>query len=258
MVASKHYKAPCSIVRNLLLVFLFFITGCAELQQAAKEINKERPLTRNEVVQALKQALVVGSDSAASRLSVKDGYYRDRSVKINLPPDAEMVTKHASKIPGGEKLIEDVILRINRSAEDAAREAAPVFAKAVANLSIRDGFEILRGENDAATNYLKGQTYSKLYKLYQPKIKASLDKEIIGNITTNESWETLTKQWNRAASSLVGKMADLETIETDLDKYLTEQALDGLFLKLAIQEEKIRNNPQARVTELLERVFGKS
>ncbi len=152
--------------------------------------------------------------------------------------------------------MEDVILRINRSAEDAAKEAAPVFARAVTNMTIQDGFKILRGETDAATQYLKSQTYRELYNLYQPKIKMSLDKEIVGNISTNESWNTLTGQWNRVAGSIVGKMASLQTIETDLDKYLTEKALDGLFLKLAQEEEKIRENPQARVTALLKRVFG--
>nr|WP_291854966.1 DUF4197 domain-containing protein [Marinilabilia sp.] len=198
----------------------------------------------------------MGADSAASKLSATNGYYRDRLVRITLPPEASIVTDNISSLPGGEKLVEDVILRINRSAEDAAKEAAPVFARAVTNMTIQDGFKILRGETDAATQYLKSQTYRELYNLYQPKIKMSLDKEIVGNISTNESWNTLTGQWNRVAGSIVGKMASLQTIETDLDKYLTEKALDGLFLKLAQEEEKIRENPQARVTALLKRVFG--
>ncbi len=247
------------IMKRLLLPFLvLLIAGCAELSQVVKDMDTSRPLTQAEVIRGLKQALVIGADSAASELSAKDGYYGDQLVKITLPTEAEMVTSNISRLPGGEKLVEDVILRINRSAEDAAKEAGPVFLNAVTNMSINDGFNILKGDNNAATIYLKDQTYNELYQLYQPKIQASLDKEIVGNVTTNESWNKLTGQWNRIAGSFVGKMADLETIETQLDIYLTEKALDGLFLKLAAEEEKIRTNPRARVTDLLRRVFGES
>lgn len=240
----------------LLPILLVAVTGCAELAKIAKEMDTTRPLTQTEVISGLKQALTIGADSAASTLSATNGYYLDKLVKITLPPEALVVTENLSKLPGGEALVEDVILRINRSAEDAAKEAAPVFARAVTGMTIQDGFNILRGEKDAATRYLKSQTYRELYNLYQPMIKKSLDKEIVGNLSTNESWNTLTGQWNRVAGSIVGKMANLETVETDLDQYLTEKALDGLFLKLALEEEKIRENPQARVTALLKRVFG--
>lgn len=244
-------------MKRILLPILFVvITGCAELAQIAKEMDTNRPLTQTEVISGLKQALTIGADSAASELSATNGYYLDQLVKITLPPEASVVTENISKIPGGEKLLEDVILRINRSAEDAAKEAAPVFARAVTGMTIQDGFNILRGGKGAATQYLKTQTYRELYNLYQPKIKKSLDKEIVGNISTNESWNTLTGQWNRVAGSIVGKMANLESIESDLDRYLTEKALDGLFLKLALEEEKIRKDPKARVTALLKRVFG--
>lgn len=244
-------------MKRILFPILFVvITGCAELAQIAKEMDTNRPLTQTEVISGLKQALTIGADSAASELSTTNGYYLDQLVKITLPPEASVVTENISKIPGGEKMVEDVILRINRSAEDAAKEAAPVFARAVTGMTIQDGFNILRGGKDAATQYLKTQTYQELYSLYQPKIKKSLDKEIVGNLSTNKSWNTLTGQWNRVAGSIVGKMANLETVDTDLDKYLTEKALDGLFLKLALEEEKIREDPKARVTALLKRVFG--
>ncbi len=236
----------------LLLIFM----GCTELTRVVNQMDTQRPLTQQEVVKGLKQALVIGADSAAAGLSRVDGYFGDEMVKILLPPEADVITQNLSRIPGGEKLVRDVILRINRSAEDAAKEAGPIFAKAVTNMTIADGFAILRGESDAATQYLKAQTYNNLYKLYQPKIKSSIDKVVVGNISTSESWNTLTSQWNRIAGSMVGRLADLETVDTDLDAYLTNQALNGLFLKLAREEEQIRNNPLARVTELLKRVFG--
>ncbi len=240
------------------LTLMIVITGCAELMQIADQMDSNRPLTNQEVINGLKQALVIGSDSAASRLSAVDGYYRDNLARVTLPPEAEAITNNLSLLPGGEKLIEEVILRINRAAEDAARDAAPVFARAVSNMTIEDGFNILRGEQDAATQYLKSQTYNDLFNLYQPKISNSIDKPLVGNVSTSESWNTLTRQWNRIAGSAVGRMSDLKPVDVELDRYLTEKALDGLFLKLAQEEVKIRTDPVARVTDLLKRVFDKS
>lgn len=240
------------------LTLMIVIAGCAELMQIADQMDSNRPLTNQEVITGLKQALVIGSDSAASRLSAVDGYYRDNLARVTLPPEAEAITNNLSLLPGGEKLIEEVILRINRAAEDAARDAAPVFARAVSNMTIEDGFNILRGEQDAATQYLKSQTYNDLFNLYQPKISNSIDKPLVGNVSTSESWNTLTRQWNRIAGSAVGRMSDLKPVDVELDRYLTEKALDGLFLKIAQEEVKIRTDPVARVTDLLKRVFDKS
>ncbi len=232
------------------------VAGCAELRQIAEQFESPRPLTNQEVIDGLKQALTIGADSAASRLAATDGYYRDQAVRILLPPEAEIITENLSLIPGGDKLVEDLILRINRAAEDAAREAAPIFAAAVRGMTIQDGFAILRGENDAATQYLMSATWNELYGLYQPRIKSSVDRPVAGNISAGETWDVLTGQWNRIANSAVGRMSDLRPVDVELDRYLTERALDGLFLKLAEQEELIRINPAARVTDLLRRVFG--
>lgn len=244
------------ITRIAALALVFILAGCAELVQILDQAGSPRPLTNQEVINGLRQALVIGSDSASLRLSAVDGYYRDNMVRILLPPEAEVITDNLSLLPGGARLVEDVILRINRAAEDAAKEAAPVFARAVNGMTIQDGFAILRGENDAATMYLRSRTWDELYSLYQPKIRNSVDKPLVGNISTSDSWNTLTGQWNRLAGSAVGRMSDLKTVDTELDKFLTERALDGLFLKLAMEEEKIRTDPMARVTDLLRRVFG--
>ena len=244
------------IKRIFLFALILAIAGCAELRQLSEQFESPRPLTNQEVIEGLRQALTIGSNSAAAGLSATDGYYRDQAVRIMLPPEAQIITDNLSLIPGGEKLVEDIILSINRAAEDAAREAAPIFAGAVRNMTIGEGFAILRGENDAATRYLSLHTRNELFNLYQPKIKSSTDKPVVGNISTSESWNTLTTQWNRVANSAVGRMADLKPVDVDLDRYLTDKALDGLFLKLAQEEEKIRTDPAARVTDLLKRVFG--
>lgn len=219
-------------------------------------LETNQTLTQTEVVSGLKEALRVGSDSAAMKLAKLNGYYGDPAVKLLLPPEAAIITDNISRIPGGEKLVEDLILRINRAAEDAAREAAPVFLNAIRQMTIQDAFTILKGENNAATQYLKANTFNELFNLYQPKLKSSLDKKLVAGVSANETWNNLTGQWNKVAGSMVGQVAGFKKVEVQLDSYLTNKALDGIFLKLAEEEAEIRNDPAARVTEILKRVFG--
>lgn len=246
-------------MRKQFMAFVFtafILSSCAELLQVVQTIDSDRPLTETEVVSGLKEALKVGTDSAARRLSRINGYYGDEMIRILLPPEAAVITENIHRIPGGEKMLQDLIIRINRSAEDAAKEVTPIFVNAITRMTIRDGFNILKGDKNAATQYLKANTYEQLRNLYQPKIKTSLDKALVAGISTNESWETLTSQWNRLAGSMAGQIAGLNKVEVELESYLTQRALDGLFVKLALEENKIRTDPMARVNDILKRVFG--
>ena len=244
-------------IRNFLLAAVVIgITSCAELMQVVSSSMGEQPLTNTEIIAGLKQALAVGTDSTVKRVSKTDGYFRDELIRILLPPEAEIITKNLSRIPGGEKLVNDVVLRINRAAEDAAKEAAPIFIGSITGMTISDGLGILKGGDYAATQYLQRTTSDQLFNLYQPKIKSSIDKKLIGNISTTESWNTLTGEWNKIANSMVGQVAGFTPVNVQLDQYLTQNALDGLFLKIAEEEKKIRTDPLARVTDLLRRVFG--
>jgi hypothetical protein len=231
------------------------LTGCAEVLSFLEEANPV-PLTEGEVAEGLKEALTTGARNAAARLAVENGYYGDEALRILLPEEARVIVDNVSRLPGGEKLVEDVIVRINRAAEDAAREAVPVFISAVTGITIADAFGILRGEDDAATEYLRRTAGEALYDLYRPKVAASTSKDLIAGVSTRESWDSLTGAWNRFAGSLVGQAARFNTVETDLDDFLTRKALDGLFLKIAEEELKIRTDFSARVTPLLQRVFG--
>ena len=123
-------------------------------------------------------------------------------------------------------------------------------------MTIRDAFNILKGQDNAATTYLKNTTYDELYNLYKPKIQASTEKDIVGNISTKESWEALTGKWNSLANSVAGRLAGFKPVNTDLDDFLTTKALGGGFLKVEGEELKIRKEVSARVTPLLKRVFG--
>ena len=238
-----------------LFITLIVFTGCAELLNVMQS-SVAVPLTEDEVVSGLKEALEVGAKNAAGRLSVENGYFGDAAVKIMLPDEAKTIIDNISRIPGGEQLVEDVILRINRAAEDAAKEVAPIFVNSITSMTVRDAFNILKGTDNAATSYLKATTYSDLHTLFKPKIQNSTEKKIIGNVSTKDSWVALTGKWNSVANSLAGKLAGLKPVNTDLDEYLTGKALEGMFSKVEIEELKIRKEVSARVTPLLKRVFG--
>lgn len=241
----------------IILVLLFTLLGCAELMQVAQQVTEEnKPLTQNEIIAGLKEALIVGINNSSNILGATDGYYKDEMVKILLPTEADVIVKNINKIPGGNDLIEDVLLKINRAAEDAVSEAKPIFANSIKSMTIADGYTILKGDDNAATQYLRKTTYNQLFELYRPKIKASVEKKLVGNISTGESWTQITGKWNEIAKSLVGQVAGFNPVEIDLDEYLTNKALDGLFLKIEAEEKQIRQDPLARVNSLLKRVFG--
>ena len=248
-----------ALIKKLLLIpalSAILLSGCAELNTLMQSLPSDAPLTEADVASGLKEALEIGSKNASSILSAVDGYYGDAMVKILLPEEASVIIDNLNRIPGGDKLVEDVILRINRAAEDAAKEVAPIFVNSIRQMTIRDAFTILKGADNAATQYLINTTRTDLYNLYKPKIRQSTGKDIVGGISTKESWEALTGKWNTFANSVIGRAAGFQAVNTDLDDYLTNRALDGMFLKVQNEEKKIRTNVSARVTPLLERVFG--
>ncbi|MFO7669327.1 MAG: DUF4197 domain-containing protein [Bacteroidales bacterium] len=247
------------MIKRQLFAFvlsLILLTGCAELNSLVQSVPANVPLSETEVAEGLKEALITGSRNASALLSAVDGYYRDEWVKILLPEEAKVIIDNLSKIPGGDKLVEDVILSINRAAEDAAKEVSPIFINSIKQMTIHDAFGILKGADNAATQYLVKTSRTELYNLYQPKISQSTGREILGGVSARESWDALTGKWNMFANSVAGKLAGFTPVNTDLDDYLTNKALDGMFLKVQEEEKKIRQNISARVTPLLKKVFG--
>ena len=243
-------------IKHLLLVSVMVIlSGCAEVLNVLQTASTV-PLTEEDVISGLKEALITGAGNSARRLAAENGYFGDEAVKILLPDEAKMIIDNISKIPGGDKMIQDVILGINRAAEDAAKEAAPIFANSIRQMTVKDAFGILKGADNAATTYLRNTTYTELYSLYKPKIQVSTEKKIIGSYSATDSWKALTGRWNSVANSIPGRMANLKPVNIDLDDYLTNRALTGIFLKVEAEELKIRKDVSARVTPLLKRVFG--
>jgi hypothetical protein len=237
------------------IAVIFIIAGCAEILNVLQSASPV-PLSEEEVVNGLKEALSTGAKNSAQRLAAENGYFGDEAVKILLPDEAGVIINNISRLPGGDKLVQDVILRINRAAEDAAKDAAPIFINSVKMMTINDAFSILNGADNAATGYLRATTYKELYSLYKPKIQVSTEKKIIGGISTKDSWISLTGKWNSIANSVPGRLANLNTVNTDLDNYLTNKALNGIFLKVELEELRIRKEVSARVSPVLQRVFG--
>ena len=245
------------IKATALIITLLIMTSCAQLTQIAQSAGTQSlPLSNAEIINGLKEALLVGADSSVKRLSAVDGYLKDLEVKILLPPDAKTIMDNISKLPGGSKLVDDVIVRINRAAEDAAKGAKPIFVNSVREMTFADGLQILRGPDNAATTYFKQKTSQQLGELYRPKIRESLNKNLVAGISTQQSWNALTTNWNKMAGSPIGLIAGFKQVDIKLEDYILQQALNGLFLKIGEREKDIRNNASARVTSILKRVFG--
>jgi hypothetical protein len=265
-----------------ILVFSgILFTACAELVKIANEATSQttttsNPLSGNEVIEGLKTALLVGTDTSVSVTSRVNGFYKDEAIKILLPPEAQKIyankDKAIFKATGLDKKLEDAVLALNRAAEDASKEAAPIFKSAITGMSFSDGWAILKGKNPAATTqsttfdstaatgYLRSTTYNQLRDAYSPKVNASLDKKLVGNYSPNQIWNTLTSSYNTVAKNSMGMIEPVAT--TNLGTYVTEKALDGLFYKVAVEEKKIRKDPmkwaKTAVGNILQRVFGKS
>lgn len=240
-------------------------SSCDTLLAVAKEVEKTASsgstsgkiaLSKDEVVKGLKEALRVGTDTAVSIVSKTNGFYKDAALKILLPPEAKVIMDHKDdkilKTIGVTKMIDDVILRLNRSAEDATKKAGPIFFNSVKNMSITDAFGILNGGDNAATEFFKRTTTTKLKAAFKPVINQSLDKSIVGGVSTNKAWSKLTTAYNKVAKY----SSSLTPVNSKLDDYVTQKAINGLFKKLAEEEKQIRKDPVARVTSILRRVFG--
>lgn len=217
--------------------------------------------SNEEAVKALKVALNEGAKVASAQLSKEDAYYKNPLYYIDMPKDAEKLVATVSKLPNGKKNVENVVLRLNRTAEACAAEIIPVFAEAITGMTVGDGVAIVTGKDNAATEYLKKKTYDQLVSLYKPKIAAALDQKLVGSMSANEAWEKLTATYNKAGgtankvSSIFGKEA-IKEVDIDLAEYATEKALDAVFLKIADEEAEIRDNPLEYSSDMIRKVFG--
>jgi hypothetical protein len=223
---------------------------------SANNINNNQSITNTENISGLKSSLNIGIEKAVKTLGVENGFFNDAALKLFLPKEAQPIINNVKLIPGGQALVDKAVLSLNRSAEDAVKEATPIFKTAIINMSITDAIGILFGKENAATEYLRQNTYTQLKAAFSPKVNASLEKPLVANVSTNQTWNTLSSGYNKVAGSTVGKIAGLKSVNVNLENYVTEKALDALFIKVAAEEKAIRTNPVARVNDLLKKVFG--
>lgn len=243
----------------VLLICIVFVS-CSELKQVANQVlsstNTTLPVTNDENISGLKSSLNVGIEQAVSALGIENGFYNDAVLKLFLPKEAQPIVDNIKLVPGGQELVDKAVLSLNRSAEDAVKEATPIFENAIKNMTIADATNILFGKENAATEYLRQNTYSQLKAAFAPKVKASLAKPLVANVSTDETWNLLSSGYNKVANSTVGSIAGLKSVNVNLEDYVTERVLDALFVKVAAEEKSIRTDPVARVNDLLKKVFG--
>ena len=232
---------------SIFAMLVIVLTACtsAQINQALGDLNKalgDDQLTTDQVASGLKEALINGISNGSAQASKLDGYFKNPKIKIPFPPDVQRVEEKLRKIGLGKE-VDKFVLTLNRGAEEAAKEAKPIFISAIKSLTIQDAWNILKGEEDAATQYLKRVTSDQLKAKFQPIIHNALEKtsatKYYGNIVTTYN-----------------KIPFVDKADPELDNYATEKAMEGLFFLIAQEEGKIREDPLARTTDLLKKVFA--
>ncbi len=236
-----------------MIKFLFLIVAAGsvlsctsqEIQQGVEIFNeglKSKTLSSAEAGAGLKSALTRGAEVAGSQLSKKNGFYGNSAIKILFPQELRKVETQLRDLGLGA-LADRTIESFNRAAEKATEKAYPILKSAITEMTIQDAMDILLGDKDAATNYLRNKTTTKLTAAFRPVVKTSADKVYA------------TKYWNQVAQTY-NRIPLVKKVPEDITGYITDKTLEGLFYRIEKEEKAIRENPAARVNELLERVFG--
>ena len=232
---------------------LFLFASCTELNQVVDTGNSilnsgttsEKKLTNDQVISGLKEALSVGTNNSTKSASASNGFLNNPLIFIPFPPDAIKVKEKVESL-GMKDKVDNFVSTMNHGAEEAAKEAAPIFLNAITSMSISDGFNILNGAENAATKYLEEKTSTQLYSAFKPKVVDALKK-----VKLTEYWNPIITKYNQVTAITGG-----EKVNPDLDDYVTKGAMKGLFILIEGEEKKIRKDPMARVTDILKDVFG--
>jgi hypothetical protein len=215
----------------------------ANKAQGAMGMKKGGGLSQDDIASGLREALKVGAKNATNKVSATDGFYGNPLIKVLMPPEAKKVENTLRNAGMGDR-VDKLILSMNRGAEDASSKALQIFVDAILSMSIEDGLKILQGSNDAATQYLKARTTEALTKAFRPVIKESLDK-----VGATQMWADVFTTYNHLPTTF-------KKVNPDLAGYVTERALNGVFVYIAVEEAKIRTDPAAQVNDILKKVFG--
>jgi len=223
------------------IIILLQITSCAELQQVVNSLPQEG-LSNAQIASGLKEALNKGIDKEVTKLMEPDGFYKDQMVKILLPDELQKVDK-ALRDLGLGNLADQGILLLNRAASDAVKEAKPIFVNAIQTMTFDDAKNILLGGKTAATEYLRQKTSAQLYQKFSPQVQQSLHK-----VNADGVWNDIISRYNQ--------IPFVQPVNPDLTDYVTTKALEGVFKKVAVEEQKIRTDINERTSDLLKKVFA--
>lgn len=229
--------------KTFLLLISLGLFSCAELQQVVNSLPQAGgELTNADIASGLRQALDKGIDKQVSKLTQTDGFFKNELVKVLLPQELQKVDKTLRDIGLGN-LADEGLKVLNRAAEDAVKEATPIFVNAVQEITFDDAKNILLGSDNAATQYLSNKTTNQLYSKFSPVISNSLDK-----VGATQVWSNIISQYNAIPLT--------NNVNPDLTDYVTQEALKGVFTMIAVEEKEIRTNFSSRTTDLLRRVFA--
>lgn len=230
-------------MKKILSFFLVIVlTGCAELQQVVNQLPSGVGIGNEEIASGLREALQSGIDKQVSKLTVKDGFFKNELVKIVLPDELKKVDKTLRSI-GMSSLADEGLKILNRAAEDAVKEATPIFVSAVKDITFADAKNILLGSDNAATLYLEEKTKTALYQKFNPVIKRSLDR-----VGATQIWSTIIEKYNGLVFTV--------PVNPNLPDYVTDETMEGVYTMISLEENKIRNNVSSRSTDLLRKVFA--
>ena len=212
------------------------------INDAKKAVGTPKALTKEEVANGLKEALVNGIAKGTDLTSKMDGYFKNPEIKIPFPNDVKKVEDKLRQLGMGSE-VDRFVLTLNRGAEEAAKEAKPIFISAIKQMSIDDAFAVLKGQPDAATQFLKRTTSAQLKEKFKPVVQTNLDK-----VNATKYYGDLISNYNR--------IPFVSKVNPNLNEYATDMAIQGLFTMIAKEEKSIRQDPAARTSELLKKVFG--
>jgi hypothetical protein len=232
-------------MKQIILTLAIVLCACtsAQINQTLGDMSKSPAApTTAEVAEGLKEALIKGISTGSDAVSQVDGYFKNPAIKIPFPPDVQKVEDRLRQLGLGSE-VDKFVTTLNRGAEDAAKEAKPIFVSAIRSMTIDDAWSILRGNDDAATQYLKRTTSLQLKEKFRPVIQSSLEK-----VNATKYYRDLVTRYNQIPM--------VQKVNPDLDVYATDKAIEGLFFMIAKEEKNIRENPVARTSELLKKVFA--
>ncbi len=237
----KKIRMSKLYLKSFLIVIFITLNSCAELQHVVNTLPSGT-LSNSNIADGLKQALDKGIDQQVKKLTLEDGFYKNSLVKIGLPEQLQKVDKALRDI-GLSQLAEEGIKILNRAAEDAVSEATPIFIDAVSGITFADAKNILLGEDNAATQFLKMGTSDALYTKFEPIIKSSFSK-----VGADQIWANLINKYNT--------IPFVKQVNPNLTDYVTQEALNGVYTMIAVEEKEIRTKVSSRTTEILKRVFA--